>query len=84
MKYWPVICKIINIQIMIFIKGDINAFLSFEGTCEVCKELLMLVEIAGVSQTFLGNPQGPIKPGNPNTSTEVKLCLFFYLFRLKK
>ena len=37
-----------------------------------------------MSQTLLGNPRGPVEQGNSNTLTEVKLCLFFYLFQLKK
>ena len=37
-----------------------------------------------MSQTLLGTPKRPIELDNPNTNAEVKLCLFFYLFWLKK
>ena len=38
-----------------------------------------------VVANFIGNPRKPVELGNPNTSAEVKLYLFFiYLFRLKK
>ena len=30
-----------------------------------------------LSQTLLGNPEGPVKKVNPITSGEVKLCQFF-------
>ena len=30
-----------------------------------------------VSQTLLGNPNGPVQLGNPNICAEVKLCVFF-------
>ena len=33
--------------------------------------------IPRLSQTLLGNPKGPVKLGNPNTSAEVKLYLLF-------
>ena len=29
------------------------------------------------SQTLLWNLKSPVKQGNPNTSSEIKLCLFF-------
>ena len=28
--------------------------------------------------TSLGNPKGPVKPGNPNTCAEIKLRLFLF------
>ena len=37
-----------------------------------------------LSQTFFGNPKGPVELGNPNTCAKTKLCLNFILFRLKK
>ena len=37
-----------------------------------------------MSQTLLVNPKELVELDNPNTCAEVKVCLFFYLFRLKK
>ena len=37
-----------------------------------------------MSQTLFGNPKGPVELGNPNTCAEIKLCLNFLFFQLKK
>ena len=43
-------------------------------------EVFFKVSIA----SLLINLKEPVELGNPNTCTEVNLCLLFYLFRLKK
>ena len=39
---------------------------------------MYLGQVARVT-TLLGNPEGPVKLGNPNNYNKVKLCLFLFI-----
>ena len=53
------------------------------GNCKSLagKPKLFFIQVS-LSQTLLWNPR--VEQGNPNICAKVNLCLFFYLFRLKK
>ena len=47
------------------------------GTTENFKVNVVLHQ-GSMSQTFFGNPKGPVELGNPNTCAETKLCLVLF------
>ena len=45
---------------------------------------IVVIKVKKLSQILLRNPKEPVELGNQITSAEVKLCILFYLFWLKK